>query len=313
MTVMKGKTIDWMFLCIILVKLVVTIGVTVLFMISNGAITLAIVPNLILSELLLVIPALIFVAATRTRLRDVVSFRKIQFKTILMIIVLVYLSMPLITVINAISMMFTENVVATISTDILKMPFLTMLFLMGIYGPVCEELVFRGLMYTGYKKSASILQAMLLSALLFGLMHMNLNQALYAFVIGCILVLLKEATDSIWAPIIFHVVFNSHTVILLYVTERWMPNLPSEAVQEAMTGKMMLITISVYMVIAMITTALGWCVLVWIAEHEHRTRDFGEIQNGFTVGKRKTLTAPLLMSIILCVAYIGFDFLLSHL
>ena len=73
--------------------------------------------------------------------------------------------------------------------------------------------------YQGYKRSGTTMQAMFMSALLFALMHMNFNQAAYAFVIGVLVVLLIEATGSIWSSIIVHIVINSQQVLMLYVLE----------------------------------------------------------------------------------------------
>lgn len=296
---MNSKKVNWMFLCTITIKLILMFG----FISFINELIADITSNLIISELTLLVPALIFVFASRTKLSEVFAFHKIKITSVLMIILFVYLSMPLVTTINAFSMLFSENAVAGISTDILEMPFILMLFLMGIYGPVCEELVFRGIVHSGYRKSASALQAMIFSALLFGLMHMNFNQALYAFAIGFMLVLLKEATGSILAPIIYHVVFNSHTVILMYIYQKWMPDIELEAAQAAMDTKTLLTTMSVVMVAAAITTALGVCVLVWIANNENRKEYVTGIWTKRKETKGHVVTVPLIVSILLCFAF----------
>lgn len=296
---MNSKKVNWMFLCTITIKLILMFG----FISFINELIADITSNLIISELTLLVPALIFVFASRTKLSEVFAFHKIKITSVLMIILFVYLSMPLVTTINAFSMLFSENAVAGISTDIMEMPFILMLFLMGIYGPVCEELVFRGIVHSGYRKSASALQAMIFSALLFGLMHMNFNQALYAFAIGFMLVLLKEATGSILAPIIYHVVFNSHTVILMYIYQKWMPDIELEAAQAAMDTKTLLTTMSVVMVAAAITTALGVCVLVWIANNENRKEYVTGIWTKRKETKGHVVTVPLIVSILLCFAF----------
>lgn len=296
---MNSKKVNWMFLCTITIKLILMFG----FISFINVLIADITANLIISELILLVPALIFVFASGTKLSEVFAFQKIKITSVLMIILFVYLSMPLVTTINAFSMLFSENAVAGISTDVLEMPFILMLFLMGIYGPVCEELVFRGIVHSGYRKSASALQAMIFSALLFGLMHMNFNQALYAFAIGFMLVLLKEATGSILAPIIYHVVFNSHTVILMYIYQNWMPDIELEAAQAAMDTKTLLTTMSVVMVAAAITTALGACVLVWIANNENRKEYVTGIWTKRKETKGHVVTVPLIVSILLCFAF----------
>ena len=61
------------------------------------------------------------------------------------------------------------------------------MFFVGILAPVCEEVVFRGAIFGGMKKEGNIFKAVMVSGLLFGLLHMNINQASYAFVIGILL------------------------------------------------------------------------------------------------------------------------------
>ena len=70
-----------------------------------------------------------------------------------------------------------NNAVNSISGEVLAVPFPIMLFLMGMFGPFCEEFVFRGMILRGHKKSGSVFWAIFWSSLLFGLMHMNFNQA----------------------------------------------------------------------------------------------------------------------------------------
>ena len=187
------------------------------------------------------------------------GFRKIKLTSVFMIILFTFLAMPLTTVINAISMLFVDNTVLLISEDILDIPFFVMLLIIGIIGPLSEELVFRGVVYQGYKKSGTVLQSLLLSALLFALMHMNFNQAAYALVIGVILILLVEATGSLWASIIFHVVFNTQQVCVMYLYEDIVPAGGLQGAQEQITTELMIMTISVYSVIAAVTTPCLLC------------------------------------------------------
>ena len=296
--IMNSKKVNWMFLITILVEFIIVF----VFGMFYQFITIGIVTNLLISELILVVPALIFVIATRTRLQDVLVFKPIKTSTVLMIILFTYLTMPLVTTINAFTMLFSDNVVAEMSADILNMPFLVMLFLMGIFGPVCEEVVFRGIVHSGYRRTGTALQAMIFSALLFGFMHMNFNQSLYAFVIGFMLVLLKEATGSMWGSIVYHVIFNSNTVIMLYASEKWLTDLTSDAT-EMLDTNTLIISISVSMVIATFTIAIAGCCLVWIANNENRKEYLIDIWKNRKINRGRMITVPLIISVVLCLAY----------
>lgn len=88
------------------------------------------------------------------------------------------------------------------------------LITVGILGPVCEELIFRGLMFQrlcGYMKP---MIAVLISALLFGMYHGNIVQGIYAFILGAVMALCYLRFQTLWAPILIHVVANITSVCI---------------------------------------------------------------------------------------------------
>lgn len=85
-----------------------------------------------------------------------------------------------------------------------------------ILGPVCEELLFRGLL-AGRLARYGQKPAALVSALLFGLYHANVSQFFYAFALGLLLAYAYFYTGSIKVPILLHMLFNFYgsAVVLL--------------------------------------------------------------------------------------------------
>ena len=79
--------------------------------------------------------------------------------------------------------------------------------------PVSEELVFRGLLFRRLRERASYMQAALYSAVVFGIMHGNLVQILYGFILGMMLSYLYEKYGSVKAPIAAHMVMNLFSVL----------------------------------------------------------------------------------------------------
>lgn len=78
-----------------------------------------------------------------------------------------------------------------------------------ILGPIAEELVFRGLtLYFTEKFTKRFWLANLLQAALFGIFHMNLIQGIYAFALGLIMGWIYKSFHSLYASMLFHVVFN---------------------------------------------------------------------------------------------------------
>ena len=89
-----------------------------------------------------------------------------------------------------------------------------------IVAPIFEEIFFRGAI-EGYllRKWRNPRWAILVSALIFGLIHMNPAQMLFAFLFGIILGELYYRTGSLLPSIILHFINNTLSLILMNVFE----------------------------------------------------------------------------------------------
>lgn len=83
-----------------------------------------------------------------------------------------------------------------------------------IIAPVVEELLFRGLIYKRLRANLKTVPAMLLSAFIFGLVHANIVQFVYAFLIGIIVAFVYERFRTIVAPVLFHLGANLLSVLI---------------------------------------------------------------------------------------------------
>ncbi len=89
-----------------------------------------------------------------------------------------------------------------------EMTFLTFLTTV-ILAPVLEELMLRGLTVHILRKTGwKFWIVNVLQAFLFGLMHMNLIQGIYAFLLGLLMGYVYNRYDSLWAGMLFHLGFN---------------------------------------------------------------------------------------------------------
>ena len=76
------------------------------------------------------------------------------------------------------------------------------------FGPVCEELCFRGLTFQLAGRILSPSMTNLIQALLFGGMHANPLQSAYAFVFGWLLGQIYLETENLAVTILIHILFN---------------------------------------------------------------------------------------------------------
>lgn len=286
---------------------VLHIVIVVLIMLFPEAFQIGIILNLSLGEIILFVPTLVYlffwklqrdkknqeypyanmdagdfetkekyVNPEKETLWKRLHFNNVKPSTFLYALIFTWLSMPLTTLINAISMLFVDNTVVSLSGVMLEIPFPIMLFLMAIAPAFCEEVVFRGVVYGGYRKDGKKFWAVILSGFMFGIMHMNLNQALYAFAIGILLALLFEATNSILATMLFHFIYNAQSCCLMYLIEAIMPGTYSNAENLATSPEELYMMISVYLVIAAVFTPLAICMLYKIAKNENRVEQLKE-------------------------------------
>jgi membrane protease YdiL (CAAX protease family) len=81
--------------------------------------------------------------------------------------------------------------------------------LLVVVAPFAEELFFRGFLYQAFRNSFGVLPGALLSALIFGAIHFELFKLVQLAILGVILALLFEKTQSLWPPIMLHAVNNA--------------------------------------------------------------------------------------------------------
>lgn len=88
------------------------------------------------------------------------------------------------------------------------------IFAIAIAGPVLEEVLFRGAITKALLEKYSPTVAIVISALLFGLFHINPAQILPAFLIGLLLAWTYYKTASLIPCILMHILNNSLSVYL---------------------------------------------------------------------------------------------------
>gem|GEM_PF-1987351 len=89
------------------------------------------------------------------------------------------------------------------------------LLVVGLIAPICEEVFFRGA-FQGTLEKRGPTRAILISALVFALIHLNPYSVFGIFVIGIGLGYLTWRTQSLWPAILWHVINNSLVTVLLY-------------------------------------------------------------------------------------------------
>lgn len=300
------KKINWAFFWTVVIYLIGA-NISGMLMTMGGNMFMV----LLLSQLFIFIPTLVYLVKSRMNVVETIRFKKISFSNVILIILFAYLMMPLMGLINMISQLFAKNLIGdSINEIVTSNPLALSLFVVAFIPCVFEEVVYRGVFYNEYSKVSKI-KGIFLSALLFGLLHMNFNQFSYAFTMGAIFALLIEATDSILSSMIAHFVINGTSVVLVYllpVINKWTTSLLGEKASvvsdQIITRELLLTTIKSYSFLAIITTSLAFLVYRSIAKNSRRLELVSAIvENKGNLGreqKSKIISAPLIVGMLIC-------------
>ena len=95
------------------------------------------------------------------------------------------------------------------------------LLMVCFIGPIAEELIYRGVLMTTFFKNSPWYGDVLLSAIIFGYIHIDFALTPLAFFIyasgGVILALLYRKTHSLYYPILLHILINMTTFWYLWI------------------------------------------------------------------------------------------------
>lgn len=265
---------------------------------------------LVLPEIILLIPSFFYMVFLRKDALENSGYHRVSLFTACMTVLFTFCIIPLVTIINMISSLFVENNVDdTLNYTVQSNPMLVNLILLALVPAVVEEFIFRGLIFNGYKKR-NPLKAALLSALLFGLIHMNINQFTYAFVLGIIFALLTYVTGSIIPSTIAHFVINGTSVAMTYLTANIdHSSANAEAAVQMSEELVFLIVFGTFAFMAFIGLAIAGVIFYFICKKNRGIENFKMIfkkplRNTYNETQGKFFDGYLLLGVGVCVAYI---------
>ena len=92
-----------------------------------------------------------------------------------------------------------------------------MFLLAGLVVPFAEELYFRGVLYNWMRDRWGIWPAILMSSLIFGIVHGEIAIAISAFILGILIAWAYERSGSLWTAIMIHAINNGVKILMLYI------------------------------------------------------------------------------------------------
>jgi membrane protease YdiL (CAAX protease family) len=86
-----------------------------------------------------------------------------------------------------------------------------------VIAPVAEEILMRGYLYGKLRQFIPVIAAGLMTSVVFGILHGQLNVGVDVFALSLVLCSLREVTGSIWAGILLHMMKNGLAFYLLFI------------------------------------------------------------------------------------------------
>lgn len=164
----------------------------------------------------LILPVIIYLIITRQSIKKTLRFNKLKPRSAALVVVIGFLFVPVAMFLGYITSFFFYNNVQDVFTKLKTLPLGLMLAVVALTPALCEEITMRGVVLSGYNGSKLWIAA-LINGFLFGVLHLNPPQFLYAFVLGVMLAYVVRITNSIFASMIIHFIFNGTNTFLSWV------------------------------------------------------------------------------------------------
>lgn len=221
--------------------------------------------SLVLGQvIILIIPSIIYFYITKLPIRETLRLNPIGVLDIIIIIALGIFIQPVAMLIGTISSMFFPNLISKVVFEMNSLPLITKLAVIALTPAICEEITMRGIFLSGYKK-VDIKIAALMSGLIFGILHMNMQQFFYAFALGVLLAYLVHITNSIFASMICHFTFNGFQTLLSTFILKMVKvkgTLPAQQDIRSLPLSSKVSVLVVLFLVAVIFAAIAWALLM---------------------------------------------------
>ncbi len=139
--------------------------------------------------------------------------------------------------------------------------FLLDVVLIAVLPALCEEFLHRGIVLQGTKHSGYV-RAIIISSILFGLVHFDINKVFYATILGLLMGFVSVVAKNIWVSIIIHFVNNFLATYLDYAKiNNWFGSNFYEVINELLSTNMLTIFLVCFVVLVIIVLLFFYLVM----------------------------------------------------
>lgn len=238
--------------------------------------------GLIITEyLIILLPTITYLKARGYSLKKVLKLNKISAKEVALIFLIVIFSYPVGVFLNYLMILLLSNFTELKPTPI-PIPQNTGEYLLGLlvisFSPgICEEVLFRGMVMSSYDKLGKK-KAIIISAILFGMFHFNLQNLVGPIFLGIIFGLIVYKTNSLFSTMVAHGVNNAIATTIAYLAMSNMNNLSIESqdIGISIGSFATVLTVIIGFVIAMISGTIAYTLYKSLPNNNEEDISFEE-------------------------------------
>ena len=125
----------------------------------------------------------------------------------------------IVTSISSVLFPNSADAMATSMDEIYRMGYGASILIVALLPAVCEELLFRGFLYSSFEARMTQGKAIVLVSVIFGLYHMNVVQSTTTAVIGLAICYLSAQSESLIPGVLMHFLNNALSVTLTFYSD----------------------------------------------------------------------------------------------
>lgn len=246
----------------------------------------------------LMIVTIIFFIITKQPVKDVMRFNKPGIVNMILIFPLAFCLMPAVGFLSSLTSLFVKNHIAEAISQFPTMSLGMWLFTLAVTPAICEEVIMRGVIFGNYKH-VSIKKAALMNGLMFGILHLNINQFVYAFVLGVVMAYIVYYTGSIFPSMLLHFCINGISAFASWVVQVFSEYFDGMTVAEIASKQDALELLPKQAVYAVIGAALAWLIV-----RTYKVINEGKYEEVEVVEGEKIFDIYIIISIVIFIGFI---------
>ncbi|MCR2045273.1 type II CAAX endopeptidase family protein [Anaerosalibacter massiliensis] len=237
---------------------------------------------LITQYIIIFLPTVLYLKVKGYSLKKVLKLNKISIKQIALVPLIVIFAYPVGAFLNYIFILLLSSFI-----EIKPLPipipesspeFILGLIVISLSPGICEEILFRGMIMSSYDKLGKK-KAIIISSILFGVYHFNLQNLLGPIFLGIVFGLIVYKTDSIYSSMIGHGFNNAIALAIGYFLLEKADNIPTEAIDMPTDFFTNILAIIVGLVFSIICGTISYKLYKALPESEKEAEEVLEEHN----------------------------------